>query len=113
VADDRFLYKLVPPRPTFDSDMTEEEAAIMREHVAYWQGLLNDGVAVVFGPVRDPSDLWGLAVVEAETEEDVRRLERDEPAQRLSGGDVPGIPDAGGDRTSSRLSTLATRVVEG
>jgi uncharacterized protein YciI len=91
----RFLYKLVPPRPTFDSDMTEEEAAIMREHVAYCQGLLNDGVAVVFGPVRDPSDSWGLAVVEAETEEDVRRLERDEPAQRLSGGTFQVFPMPG------------------
>ena len=55
----------------------------MREHIAYWQGLLNDGVAVVFGPVRDPSGSWGLAVVEAEMEEDVRRLERHDPAQRL------------------------------
>jgi uncharacterized protein len=35
-----FLYKLIPPRPTFPADLTEEEGAIMQEHFGYWAGLI-------------------------------------------------------------------------
>jgi uncharacterized protein len=31
-----FLFKLIPPRPTFPGDMTEEEGAIMEDHFGYW-----------------------------------------------------------------------------
>ena len=34
----------------------------------------------MFGPVSDPSGGWGLAVVEAETEDEVRALGADDPA---------------------------------
>ena len=53
-----FLYRLIPPRPTFDKDMSEAEAAIMGRHVAYWQRLVERGTANVFGPVSDPSGAW-------------------------------------------------------
>ncbi len=75
-----FLYKLIPPRPTFDEDMSEAEAAIMGRHVAYWQELVEDATAIVFGPVSDPAGGWGLAVVEAETDEQVRALGEADPA---------------------------------
>jgi uncharacterized protein len=75
-----FLYKLIPPRPTFATDVTQAEAAIMAQHVGYWQDLTQAGVAVVFGPVADPAGTWGLAVVKAEREDDVRALGRDDPA---------------------------------
>jgi len=75
-----FVYKLIPPRPTFDTDMSDDEAAIMGEHAGYWQNLLEERRVVVFGPVRDPAGVWGLAVVEAETEDEVRALGADDPA---------------------------------
>ena len=75
-----FLYKLIPPRPTFDRDMTKSEQPIMGRHVAYWQGLAEHGTAIVFGPVSDPAGAWGLAVVEAETTEQVRALGDADPA---------------------------------
>ena len=75
-----FLYKLIPPRPTFDQDMSENEGAIMGRHVAYWQELAERGTAIVFGPVSDPAGAWGLAVVEAETKEEVRALGDVDPA---------------------------------
>jgi hypothetical protein len=34
-----FLYRLMPPRPTFAQDMSSAEADVMRRHVAYWQDL--------------------------------------------------------------------------
>ncbi len=75
-----FLYKLIPPRPTFDTDMTETEAATMAEHVEYWSELLANRVAIVFGPVADPAGPWGLAIVEADTEADVDALGKSDPA---------------------------------
>lgn len=75
-----FVYKLIPPRPTFATDMTDGEAAIMSQHGDYWQELLGKGRVVVFGPVDDPSGSWGLAVVEAKTEQEVRALGADDPA---------------------------------
>ncbi|HEX9548896.1 MAG TPA: hypothetical protein VF942_16265 [Acidimicrobiales bacterium] len=38
-----FVYRLVPPRPTFAADMTDDEKAIMAEHAAYWLGLFDQG----------------------------------------------------------------------
>jgi uncharacterized protein len=75
-----FLYKLIPPRPTFDQDMSEDEQAVMGRHVAYWQQLAERGTALVFGPVSDPAGAWGLAVVAADTNEQVRALADDDPA---------------------------------
>jgi uncharacterized protein YciI len=77
-----FLYKLIPPRPTFAADMTPAEAAVMAQHAAYWQQLTDAGTAVVFGPVLDPASVWGLAVVAADTEDDVSRLGAGDPAVR-------------------------------
>jgi uncharacterized protein YciI len=75
-----FVYKLIPPRPTFDTDMNDEEAATMEGHAGYWQALLAEGRVVVFGPVSDPSGSWGLAVIEADTEDDARALGVEDPA---------------------------------
>jgi uncharacterized protein YciI len=91
-----FAYKLIPPRPTFDTDMSDAEAAIMGQHVGYWQDLVDKGVAVVFGPVRDLAGSWGLAVVEAGAEEDVRALGVDDPAVNsgMATFQVYAMPDA-------------------
>jgi uncharacterized protein len=75
-----FVYKLVPPRPDFPADMTEEEGAIMSRHVAYWKDLTDRGVAVVVGSVVDPGGSWGLAVVEADAAEDIAALRSADPA---------------------------------
>lgn len=57
----QFYLKLNPPRPGFMADMTADEKAIMQQHVAYWAQLLQQGIAIVFGPVADPKEGMGLA----------------------------------------------------
>jgi uncharacterized protein len=91
-----FVYKLIPPRPTFDTDMSDDEAATMGEHAAYWEEQLGRGRVVVYGPVSDPSGTWGLAVVEADAEDDVRALGADDPAVNtgMCTFDVFGMPVA-------------------
>jgi uncharacterized protein YciI len=75
-----FVFRLQAPRPTFALDMTDEERAIMARHAAHWQPLVDAGRMVVFGPVVDGTGSWGLGVVEADDEEEVRALAAGDPA---------------------------------
>ena len=52
----------------------------MARHVEYWGGLTERRTAVAFGPVGDPAGSWGLAIVEALSEDDVRALGLADPA---------------------------------
>ena len=75
-----FVFRLIAPRPTFALDMTDEEQKTMERHAAYWQPLIESGQMVVFGPVLDDTGSWGLGVVEAESEDEVRALAAGDPA---------------------------------
>ncbi len=63
-----FLLRLTPPRPTFPFDATEAERALFSEHAAYWIAQAGEGRAIAVGPVFEPNNTWGLALVEAEDE---------------------------------------------
>jgi uncharacterized protein len=75
-----FVYKLIPPRPTFPVDMTDAEAAIMEQHFAYWSRFEQRGIVVVLGPVLDPSGTWGLGVVAGDDPNDINALGAEDPA---------------------------------
>src|SRR5262245_19663236 len=75
-----FVYKLIPPRPTFGVDATDDEQATMCRHAAYWQGLMDRGGVVIFGPVSAPSGAWGFAVVTAEDEQELQGIAAEDPA---------------------------------
>ncbi|HYP47266.1 MAG TPA: YciI family protein [Thermoleophilaceae bacterium] len=75
-----YLYRLLPPRPTFAADMSPAEAEVMGRHVAYWQDLLNRNVAVAFGPVLHPEDPWGLGLLELEDEQAAQAVAEEDPA---------------------------------
>jgi uncharacterized protein len=74
-----FVFRLKAPRPTFALDMTAEEQEIMSRHAAYWQPLIDSGQMVVFGPVLDDTGSWGLGVVEAEDEDELRAYAAGDP----------------------------------
>jgi uncharacterized protein YciI len=76
----QFLYKLIPPRPTFVQDMTEEEKKVMQEHATYWKELIDRRIAIVFGLVLDSKGPWGVGVVEVTDEPDARILGENDPA---------------------------------
>jgi uncharacterized protein YciI len=75
-----FVLKLNAPRPTFALDMTDEEREIMGRHAAYWQPFIDSGQMVIFGPVLDSTGSWGLGVLEAEDEDELRAFAADDPA---------------------------------
>lgn len=75
-----FMLHATPPRTTFHQDMTIEERNIMLKHIAYWTDKQNQGIALVFGPVLNPSAPHGLAIIEVENEEQVPKLIEEDPA---------------------------------
>ncbi|QIZ08965.1 hypothetical protein HFZ78_21550 [Priestia megaterium] len=75
-----FMLKSTPPRTTFHQDMTEDERSIMQQHISYWMDKQNQGIALVFGPVLNPSDPHGLAIIEVENEEQVPKFIAEDPA---------------------------------
>jgi uncharacterized protein YciI len=74
-----FVFRLMAPRPTFALDMTDGERQIMGRHAAYWQPLVDAGRMVVFGPVLDGTGSWGLGVVEADDEDEIRHFASGDP----------------------------------
>lgn len=75
-----YLYRLLPPRPTFSGDMSPTEAEVMERHVAYWQDLLNRGVALAFGPVLHPEEPWGLGLLDVDDEQSAQAIGEADPA---------------------------------
>ena len=52
----------------------------MERHAAYWQSFIDSGQMVIFGPVLDTTGSWGLGVVEAEDEDELRAFAAGDPA---------------------------------
>jgi uncharacterized protein len=79
-----FVMHLLPCRPDFAFTMTEEERAVMMQHVAYWTEKMNHGKVVVFGPVMDPKGPYGLGVVIVENEQEIASFIENDPASKLN-----------------------------
>jgi uncharacterized protein len=103
-----FVFRLKAPRPSFATDMTDEEREIMGRHGAYWRPYIESGRMVVFGPVLEADGSWGLGVVEVDDrdEEELRAFAAGDPAVttgtaemeigRMPAGFIrPGSPDGG------------------
>ena len=74
-----FMFKLIAPRPTFSMDMNEEEKRLMQQHAIFWNDLLANGTALIYGPVLDPKGPYGLAIIEADNEEKARAICTNDP----------------------------------
>ena len=75
-----FVFRLKAPRPTFAVDMSDEEREIMGRHAAYWRPYIDSGQMVVFGPVLDETGSWGLGVIDADDEDELRAFASRDPA---------------------------------
>lgn len=81
-----FFCKLLPPRPSFMSDITPAETRLMQEHSQYWRGLMAEGNVVAFGPVADPNGGFGIAVVRLADGADVKLLADSDPVIKANAG---------------------------
>lgn len=75
---------LNPSRPNFAMTMTESERAIMVQHVAYWTEKLKEGKVYAFGPVIDPSEIYGLGVVAVVNEQELIDIIANDPAGKIN-----------------------------
>jgi uncharacterized protein YciI len=74
-----FVNRLLGPRPTFPMDISPEEKELMGAHAQYWMKHMAEGRVVVFGPVLDPKGVWGLGVVRARDEAEMRAMLAGDP----------------------------------
>jgi uncharacterized protein YciI len=79
-----FVLHLLPCRPDFAFTMTEEEKAVMQQHIAYWTEKMNQGKVVAFGPVLDPKGPYGLGIAAADSEEEIAEFIQHDPASKLN-----------------------------
>ena len=83
-----FVIRLTTPRPSFALDMSDEEREIMGRHAAHWQPFIEDGRMVVFGPILDGQGSWGLGVLEAEGEDEIRAYAAEDPVVTTGTGAI-------------------------
>jgi uncharacterized protein YciI len=74
-----FVFRLKAPRPNFALDMSDEEREVMGRHAAHWQPYIESGQMVIFGPVLDGTGSWGLGVVQADDEDELRDFAARDP----------------------------------
>jgi uncharacterized protein YciI len=75
-----WFVRLIPPRPTFDKDMTDAEQKLMEQHFVYWKDQFARGVCVFGGPVFDPKGVYGVLAIRAATEDEARSLASADPS---------------------------------
>jgi uncharacterized protein len=80
MAKQCFFIRLIPPRPTFASDMNADERALMQQHVGYFRGLFDQGKVLIFGPVLDPADNFGMGVLEVDDLAEAERCMTQDPS---------------------------------
>ena len=82
------VFRLKAPRPTFALDMSDEEREITARHAGHWRPWAESGQMVIFGPVPDASGSWGLGVVEADDEQELRAFAADDPVVTTGTGTI-------------------------
>jgi uncharacterized protein YciI len=75
-----FYLKLIPPRPTFPQDITEEEQALMAKHSDYCQQQFDTGRLLAYGPVMAPQGAFGMAILEVADEAEARNFGQNDPS---------------------------------
>jgi uncharacterized protein YciI len=79
-----FVLYLIPNRPDFAQTMTDDERNIMKAHIAYWSNYLEQGIMLVFGPVFDQKETYGLGIITVDDEEQLLSLLKNDPASVIN-----------------------------
>ncbi|GJJ01679.1 hypothetical protein RugamoR64_22170 [Duganella rhizosphaerae] len=77
-----YLCKFIPPRANFLATMSADEQQWMKQHGAYLNQLLAQGVIVAHGPVLDPSGAYGVALYQIGDDDDIAALTATDPIVR-------------------------------
>ena len=74
-----YMIQLHPVRPAMALEMNDHEQKVMGEHFNYLKGLTQKGIVLMAGPVLG-EPVWGLVVVKASTEEEVKAIADKDPS---------------------------------
>ena len=66
MAKQHFFVRLIPPRTTFVQDMSNEERALMGQHIVYTRDYFERGKVLLYGPVLAAGGPFGMAALEVE-----------------------------------------------
>lgn len=75
---------LKPSRPDFAMTMSDQERAVMMQHVGYWTEKMKQGKIYAFGPVMDPREIYGLGVVAVDDEQELKDMIANDPAGTIN-----------------------------
>jgi uncharacterized protein YciI len=79
MSKQHFFLRLIPPRPTFALDMTEQERALMLQHRNYVHGFFESGAVLAYGPVLDPEGSYGMGLLEMNDLTEAERFAEGDP----------------------------------
>ncbi len=81
MSDRQHFYAIIKPyRKDFITNPKDEEDKIMSDHFHYLKSLLKQKKLFLAGPTLIPEDPFGVIILEAETEEEARKLLEDDPS---------------------------------
>jgi uncharacterized protein YciI len=80
MAKQHYFFKLIPPRPTFPYDITDEEKVLMDQHGGYFQQQFEVGKLLLYGPVMATDGAFGVGILEVNDEAEARRFGESDPS---------------------------------
>lgn len=74
-----YLCKFIPPRSDFLATLSADEKAWMKQHGAYMNELLAQGLIVAHGPVIDEAGAYGVSLYQVDEDQDIAALTSQDP----------------------------------
>lgn len=74
-----YLCKFIPPRADFLATLSADEQVWMKQHGAYLNRLLDQGLIVAHGPVIDDGDGYGVSLYQIPDDQDIAALTAEDP----------------------------------
>lgn len=74
-----YLCKFIPPRADFLATMSADEQAWMKQHGAYMNQLLDQGLIVAHGPVIDEAGSYGVSLYQIADDQDIAAFTSQDP----------------------------------
>ncbi|MEE3925813.1 YciI family protein [Pseudomonas viridiflava] len=87
-----YLCKYLPPRADFLATMTDIERALMAQHGAYLNELLDKDVIVAHGPVMDEQGGYGVSLYQIDDDQEVDNFTSHDPLVRQGVGHYEHYP---------------------
>ncbi len=56
----------------------------MMQHMGYWQEHMKEGRVIVFGPVFEPTGVYGLGIVAVNSEKELSDFMNNDPALQIN-----------------------------